>query len=439
MINLLIRNLFKACHYPELVTGGRYFLFPLCYMLLTITTLQAQPVEASAAIGQNIKPLNIGDQIPDVLWNTLLQVVNHPQGKQTVTLADYKGKLIILDFWSTWCGTCVAALPRLHQLEKEVKKDAVILPVTDQKTKDILGFLKRNSVLSPLNLFSIVEDTVYKSIFPYTMLPHEVWINQSGKVYAFTHSSDVTKENITLALAGQQSNIAEKKDNLTYDETQPLLLNRNGANEDFFVNRSIIAPLIKGIPTRIAQPIINEADSTFRVVATNTTIRRMYFLVFKELRTMPLNRTKLELKEPFAASQKRFLEDLYCYEWIAPLSALKNVPQKIQADLNFHFGINGRMEKRKAKCYTIKIIGKPMISSSKPENDLQYLSAWVSSINKNIRHIPVVNDFEEQKVTIPKLPPNIKDIKTINEKLKPFGISIAEEERELDFFVISEL
>ncbi|MBZ4190751.1 MULTISPECIES: TlpA family protein disulfide reductase [Bacteroidota] len=442
MANKPIRNRiisFIACQCPILVTGGRCFIILFCFIGLVAGQRVLAQTPAPASLSQQSKALAIGDQIPDALWNAPLQVVNHPQGKQTVTLADYKGKLIILDFWSTWCGTCVAALPRLHQLEKEIKKDAVILPITDQKTKDILGFLKRNSILSSLNLFSVVEDTVYKSIFPYTMLPHEVWIDQSGKVYAFTYSSDVTKENITLALAGQQSTIKQKQDNLTYDRTQPLLLNNNGANESFFLNRSIITTSIDGISSNVTKPRVNEADSTFRTIATNATIQTIYSLAFKALDTLPNNRVKLETQEAPYIAEKRFLHDLYCYEWIAPLSALKYASQKIQADLNFYFGINGRMEKRNTKCHAIKIIGKTTLVSDKPENGLQYLSAWVNKTNRDIHQPPFINDFAGQKIAIPNIPPNTNDIKSINEKLKPFGVAVVEDERLLDLFVISEL
>src|SRR5690606_33195356 len=74
----------------------------LCFMLFNLSTAQAQsPENGEAAEGQTeIKPLQIGDTIPEALWSLPLQVINHPEGKDTITLNDYRDKkLIILDFW----------------------------------------------------------------------------------------------------------------------------------------------------------------------------------------------------------------------------------------------------------------------------------------------------------------------------------------------------
>ena len=56
-------------------------------------------------------------------------VVTTPEGAE-VKLADYKGKVVILDFWATWCGPCMRSMPHLEQVWKKVQsKNVVVLAV----------------------------------------------------------------------------------------------------------------------------------------------------------------------------------------------------------------------------------------------------------------------------------------------------------------------
>jgi len=68
-------------------------------------------------------------------------------GKE-VKLSDFKNKVVILDFWATWCPPCRKGIPDLIELQKEFKKDLVVIGIsldTDSK-EDVPGFVKNYGI-----------------------------------------------------------------------------------------------------------------------------------------------------------------------------------------------------------------------------------------------------------------------------------------------------
>jgi thiol-disulfide isomerase/thioredoxin len=70
-----------------------------------------------------------------------------------INLSDYKGKIVILDFWATWCGPCRMGVPDLVSIQKEYKDKVVVIGISldDQRTmSDIAPFMKQYGVNYPI-------------------------------------------------------------------------------------------------------------------------------------------------------------------------------------------------------------------------------------------------------------------------------------------------
>ena len=51
-------------------------------------------------------------------------------------LSDFRGKVVVLNFWGSWCGPCISKIPMLNQLAEELENDVVVLGVASDTPED---------------------------------------------------------------------------------------------------------------------------------------------------------------------------------------------------------------------------------------------------------------------------------------------------------------
>lgn len=115
--------------------------------------------------------LKVGDPFPDLSAAKL-------EGQLP---ADLKGKVVLVDFWASWCGPCKKSFPVMEELQKKYgpRGFAIVAVSVDEKKEAMADFLKKNPVG-----FAVVRDAGQKLVAAAnaTAMPTSFLLDGTGKI-----------------------------------------------------------------------------------------------------------------------------------------------------------------------------------------------------------------------------------------------------------------
>ena len=117
-------------------------------------------------------------------------------GGQSINLNDYRGKVVFVDFWASWCPPCLLSLPAYNQMRKDIgtAEFEIIAINVDEDTEDGLRFLEDHPVDFP-----VLVDPVGEIGKPYRIrtLPRSFLLDRNGQIVS-SHKSFKAGDEIKL-------------------------------------------------------------------------------------------------------------------------------------------------------------------------------------------------------------------------------------------------
>src|SRR5665213_426149 len=305
--------------------------------------------KASAQTSYEDQGLQTGAAIPDIL---IKNVRNN--GPDSLRLSSFGDKLVILDFWATYCVPCVAHLPVLFALQKKYPGQVQILLVnsgnTHESTRTVETFLKKRE---PYYRFaSITGDTALAGLFPHHTLGHSVWI-RNNRVLAITDPQYVTEENIKKFLVSKVAALPKRVE-LKYSVLQPLF-DQPAIVHDTALYRTVLTGYLENFYGNFFGA--DENGLYTRITLINNRLTSLYRLAFPEFSHFEETRCILneerEADDPVSSGDWR-RHHLYTYESIFPPCDRSRAVQLFRQDLKRYFDLHIDSEKRTVACFVIR-------------------------------------------------------------------------------------
>jgi len=309
------------------------------------------------------KTVEVGKQVPKY---TFTEVLNN--SNQELSIEELKGKVVILEFWATWCSSCLPAMKKLDSLQTKFQNKLEIISISTESRKRIEKYITNTNTK-----LKIAIDTLHQKEFPYRTIPHSIIIDKNGIVKAITSPENITEELVEKLIEGKQIEKLAVKGQITdtssvkvikqiYDTNKILKLTTYKPNSDTRtrtkrgIDGKINSLAIQNFTIPGLYRYLYKLPSKKRVVYSDSSLEKLsefrnenlYCLNIEVAEKLEDEIFDLALKfvnETFPYSAKLETDSIYCYV----LSKHNNVIKPSTSEKKYFMAMGGLFDMKKSK------------------------------------------------------------------------------------------
>ncbi len=133
-------------------------------------------------------------------------VLNAPEGAEA-TLEALRGKVVVLEFWATWCAPCIGEIPRLNALREAFRDRAVVFISVTQESGEIVEDFQRSAETPIDGWIGLDRDGSLQEAYGIRAIPRTVVLDGYGRIAAITVPHRLTAETMEAYLSGHRDTI----------------------------------------------------------------------------------------------------------------------------------------------------------------------------------------------------------------------------------------
>ena len=143
--------------------------------LLLVPTVAVAGDEPPQTTPEQATLVHVGDKAPTFVVEMV--------GGETFDLAEQRGKVVLVNFWATWCPPCVAEMPHLRDevFRRFTGDDFVMICVAREETNEKIFKFARKHRVAELPMGGDVDRSIYKQYADHT-IPRNFVVGPDGKV-----------------------------------------------------------------------------------------------------------------------------------------------------------------------------------------------------------------------------------------------------------------